>query len=977
MNPYLKYITSLKAFMAFICLGFISYQVLAQDQTPVMMPNSGGHHGLIRSMSFHAASGKLFTVSQDKTIQVWNGNTGEQLQKIYLESQIGYGGMFYASALAHDQSLLAVAGYPGEEKTTNAIYLLSTEEIRLVRKLEAQSGTITTLRFSPVGSYLASGSTDGKIMIFDYSDAVNIRKVFEYDIGMSVYSISFAYDRMALAIGSESKDIKLLELDRSGEDISLSEVKLIPRHFLSVTQVEFSADSASLFSGGKDHYVHRFTSQGKFVRKMARMDQPVTSMSVSDDSKILAVFTETGNDCRTFSLPNGEPISSFRGHDNTVYTSAFFPSGSSGDYRILSAGSDNSEIHVWNALNGRVLSTLGGKGHTVWDVHFDGADHLQVSFRKDNAVYDRVFHFNTLKLEESRLERHGPSQGSLRRIDAYSLRLPGGRTLSNDPLRDGRINDMLLLDTLVIVGSDFSLKAYNLAGSQVTEFIGHSGGIYSLAYNPLKGYLVSGGDDQVIQLWNVRSMHDKLLPQLSLFITEDDEWVCWSPEGYFASSDNGADLFGWITEINSEAVRGFRTASQYFSLLYHPEDIMESYDKGLSVYSVLFSKGERIFELGNMKKPSMALFNTPFATDEHQRNFYIDRLEGTYTTDRAKISLQVDAFDGGAGIRELSLFQNDKLVMIDDKFDDGSSFNKAYEVSLVPGQNHFKVVAQNFQHIDSRPDHLIINYSGTASAISDLYVFNIGINAYMNESYNLNYAQPDSYAFAEKIVKVAGSIFDNIYTYSLYDEEAVKDRIIEVFSEITEKASLQDVFIFYYAGHGTINLDLDDEYFLVPHDVPQLYGNADVLKEKGISASELRSLLSEVRAQKQLILLDACHSGGAVELFARRGSPEEKAIIQLARSSGTVLLSASGTQQYATEFDVLQHGVFTYALLEALDGIAEGGNTDKKITVNELKAYMEDRVPQLSEQYGDRAQYPTGFIAGQDFPIAIIGGEDQ
>ena len=95
------------------------------------------------------------------------------------------------------------------------------------------------------------------------------------------------------------------------------------------------------------------------------------------------------------------------------------------------------------------------------------------------------------------------------------------------------------------------------------------------------------------------------------------------------------------------------------------------------------------------------------------------------------------------------------------------------------------------------------------------------------------------------------------------------------------------------------------------------------------------------------------------------------AIIQLARSSGTVLLSASGTQQFAVEFEQLGHGVFTYSLLEALDGKADGGSRDNKITVNELKAYMEDRVPELSQKYGGSAQYPTGFSSGQDFPVSI------
>ena len=117
--------------------------------------------------------------------------------------------------------------------------------------------------------------------------------------------------------------------------------------------------------------------------------------------------------------------------------------------------------------------------------------------------------------------------------------------------------------------------------------------------------------------------------------------------------------------------------------------------------------------------------------------------------------------------------------------------------------------------------------------------------------------------------------------------------------------------------------------------------------------------------------MDACHSEGALKAVRTRApASEEKAIVQLARASGVVMIASSGTQQYASEFEVLQHGVFTYSLLEALDGM--GGNGDDRITVGELKTYMEERVPELAEEHGGTAQYPTGYTQGNNFPIGII-----
>ncbi|HCW08071.1 MAG TPA: hypothetical protein DGG95_11985, partial [Cytophagales bacterium] len=182
-------------------------------------------------------------------------------------------------------------------------------------------------------------------------------------------------------------------------------------------------------------------------------------------------------------------------------------------------------------------------------------------------------------------------------------------------------------------------------------------------------------------------------------------------------------------------------------------------------------------------------------------------------------------------------------------------------------------------------------------------------------------------------------------------------------------------FVFFYAGHGSLDeehkdKDGDSPFYFVPTNVTKIYGDPEQLVNKGISGSELRDYLTQVRSTKQIVLMDACHSGGALKaLNVRAAASDEKAIVQLARSSGVVWIASSGTKQFATEFEILKHGVFTYALLEALDGKADNG--DKRITVNEIKSYMDDRVPELTKQYGGQSQYPTAYSHGNDFPIAV------
>ena len=245
----------------------------------------------------------------------------------------------------------------------------------------------------------------------------------------------------------------------------------------------------------------------------------------------------------------------------------------------------------------------------------------------------------------------------------------------------------------------------------------------------------------------------------------------------------------------------------------------------------------------------------------------------------------------------------------------------------------------------------------------------VGIDAYKNPKYNLNYAVADASSFMQSIQNGVKNITSKVHVYEVKNDQAVRDNIISKFTQIASTANPQDIFIFYYAGHGVVAQDGSKEFYLVPHDVTQLYGDDGALKQKGVSAKELKQISSGIPAQKQLFILDACQSAGALNTVALRGAAEEKAIAQLARSTGTHWLTASGSEQFATEFDELGHGVFTYALLEALSGKADSG--DNRITVNEIKAYIESRVPEISEKYKGSPQYPSSFGFGQDFPVGI------
>ncbi len=213
----------------------------------------------------------------------------------------------------------------------------------------------------------------------------------------------------------------------------------------------------------------------------------------------------------------------------------------------------------------------------------------------------------------------------------------------------------------------------------------------------------------------------------------------------------------------------------------------------------------------------------------------------------------------------------------------------------------------------------------------------------------------------------SGKLYKNIQTVSIYDNQATRLRILATLEELSTRINQEDVFIFYYAGHGSM---VDQRFYFVPTEISRLYDERALNKE-AIEASILQEKFSHIKALKQLIIMDACQSGGSVELLATRGAGEEKAIAQLSRSAGIHVMASAGSEQFATEFASLGHGLFTAVLIRGLQGEADGAPKDGKVTIYELKSFIDDQVPEQSRKLKGNSQYPYTFSRGQDFPLVL------
>ena len=70
--------------------------------------------------------------------------------------------------------------------------------------------------------------------------------------------------------------------------------------------------------------------------------------------------------------------------------------------------------------------------------------------------------------------------------------------------------------------------------------------------------------------------------------------------------------------------------------------------------------------------------------------------------------------------------------------------------------------------------------------------------------------------------------------------------------------------------------------------------------------------------------------------------------VELRRESGATVIASSAGKEYSLESDEWKNGVFTFALKEGLLRMKADTDGDKKVTVSELKAFLFDRVKELT-----------------------------
>ncbi|NEW60509.1 OmpA family protein, partial [Sulfurovum sp. bin170] len=267
---------------------------------------------------------------------------------------------------------------------------------------------------------------------------------------------------------------------------------------------------------------------------------------------------------------------------------------------------------------------------------------------------------------------------------------------------------------------------------------------------------------------------------------------------------------------------------------------------------------------------------------------------------------------------------------------------ETYKVGLPTGKNKVRV---DFSSLDGKKIIKSAMVENIFKGKPTFHVVAIGVNRFPNwyENKILTNAVNDANYVKEVLQKRSDKLFRgrvNIRPYTLNADSTTKDNITKLIEEVGKNVKPNDYFLLYVASHGIIKgTGEDKKYYFAPSDfsVDSKYWAV----KNGFKENEISKYLMNIPSIFRLVILDTCHSGREVDIIKKKliGLP-------FAKKNGISVLTAAKSTQLAND-KYKGHGLFTYVLVEGLDGKADF-NGNGVVDSIEIAQYVQDNVGRIS-----------------------------
>ncbi len=491
-------------------------------------------------------------------------------------------------------------------------------------------------------------------------------------------------------------------------------------------------------------------------------------------------------------------------HENSPVCGVFTPDG-----KLVATGDTVSRIRVWNSTTGATRLKLDSRGKSMFGAGWsrDGQAIAWGTRGVDGPIdvgnpLERTFCLRNLDFGP-------PPDKTFVRIHRTQGSLTVGFDASETPLNRKKllfVNNGALQNTFTVPDPYDQVVCYSLVaggraviGTQSRAYLydANSGlilrdmsdrgeEVWELSPSPDWRYVLTAGNDQVLRVWNLDS--GEML--VALFVA-GDEWIAWTPQGYYAASLAGESLMGWHLNRGPEKLADFYPASQFHKSLYRPDVIRRLLETGELSKSVELADQERneksqVIRVADVL-PADVKITQPTATRvEQTESTFTIRAAAEPTNNQPLTSMQliIDGRPVGPA-RPVAAPPDGKAATVEDE----------WTVELPPGTYTVAVKAEAAHSYALSDPVEVTRPAGEGEPLPRLFVLSVGAIPGDNSAA----------AISKAMSAAAPGVFGEVVTRVLDGEQATPSAVSAELEKIRSQATLADTTLVYYAGKETLD----------------------------------------------------------------------------------------------------------------------------------------------------------------------------
>lgn len=248
-----------------------------------------------------------------------------------------------------------------------------------MRTLSGRGGWIHCVAFSPDGTTLAAGTTDGGIKLWDPAGGRERATLTPGSPAQATVSLAFSPDGKFLAAASNDSALRVWDVAAGRERWKQAKLRS------PVNSVRFSPDGKTIATGNGEDTVKLWdAAEGKEIAALRGHEQGIYALAFGSDGTLAS--GDHGGRIRLWDVAARKELRALPGHPRGISSMAFSPDGRT----LASASHETKTVKLWDAAGGKELHTLWGHGGEIRAVAFspDGKRLASGGIDKSLRIWD-------------------------------------------------------------------------------------------------------------------------------------------------------------------------------------------------------------------------------------------------------------------------------------------------------------------------------------------------------------------------------------------------------------------------------------------------------------------------------------------------------------------------------------------------------------------------------------------------------------